>query len=186
MMSFKIKVFALFLCCVAGYSYISSLSQDMALSVSQQEYQANYFIEGSQTKRFTTEGKLESILNAKALEHYEDIHVTLFEKPHITVFSQKEDSGWIIHAEEGILNHDNNMILLEQQVTLMSSRPQDPIQSLKTSTLDLNYDTMIAHSSEWVKLTGQNLTLSGKGLFADLEEEHIYLQQEIKGVYENQ
>ena len=162
-----------------------SSSTNTQASFDQTTYTSNYIIQGSETKRFNKEGKLESILNAKTLEHYEGLYITLFEQPHITFYPDQDDSGWVLHAQEGLLNHDNNMILLDQQVVLESSRAEDPIQSLKTSVLDLNYDTMMAHSSERVDLMGRHMKLSGKGLLANLKTEYIYLQQEIKGIYEN-
>ena len=168
---------------VFGLNYTKNMQKVKPESTA---YETTFSIEGAHLKRFNEQGYLEATVQAKELEHYRDINLTTFEQPVMSFTEDTNKGTWIANADKGLLNHDNNTILLEFNVCLSSHSNQFPYSQLFTESMEINYTTQTAHSSSKIHIIGENYTLDGKGLIANLKTAYIEILEQVQGYYETE
>lgn len=134
-------------------------------------------------RQFDDEGYLSSMVSAQHMEHF-DSNITTFDKPSYIIYPKRGDARWKIDADIGIFDQDQR-VLLKNNVTITAIDPNEKIQTIRTSYLELNLDTMIVTSDQLVKIAGKQFQITGQGLQANFNLKQFELIKDIQAVYEN-
>lgn len=133
---------------------------------------------------FNASGQVASRVDAAHMEHYQNNNMTYFVQPVYLLYPEKGNSPWKIQAKEGSLNKSTGKVILQNDVIIDAISPQEPVQELSTSYLELDLNTMIMTSDQLILVTGKDFNIKGKGLYADLNAQEVELTSQVEGIYE--
>lgn len=156
--------------------------QDKQLQPS--ENRPDFVAENLRSVEFNDQGLVNSRVSASHMEHYDDTELTYFTNPIYLVFPDEGKAQWRLEAKQGTLDKNTGTVVLENNVIINSISPEEPIQTLTTSYLQLNLDSMIMTSDRVIDIKGSDFTIQGTGLYADLNAQEVQLTSQIKGIYE--
>ncbi|MGL5409262.1 MAG: LPS export ABC transporter periplasmic protein LptC, partial [Shewanella sp.] len=100
------------------------------------------------------------------------------------VYPDQGKAQWRIRADQGRLSKNTGKVELENNVIIDAINPEEPIQTLSTSFLELDLNTMIMTSDRIIYVTGKDFTIQGQGLYADLNAQEVQLTSQVIGTYE--
>lgn len=144
----------------------------------------DYIIEDLRSIEFNEQGQVNSRVTAKHMEHYELKSQTYFTQPVYLVYPDQGKAQWQIRADQGQLNKETGKVVLENNVIIDAISPGEPIQTLSTSFLELDLNTMIMTSDRIIYVTGKDFNIQGQGLYADLNAQEVQLTSQVVGTYE--
>lgn len=134
---------------------------------------------------FNLQGNIASRVTAKHMEHFNRSNMTYFTQPIYFLYSEKDNTEWKIQALEGSLNKVTNKVVLQKNVIINSISPTEPTTTLKTSRLELNLNTMIMTSNRNILIQGEDFSITGKGLYADINSHQVELTSQVEGTYDS-
>ncbi|MBV7316156.1 LPS export ABC transporter periplasmic protein LptC [Shewanella sp. NIFS-20-20] len=146
--------------------------------------QPDFVADDLKSVEFTESGKVSSRVSASHMEHYNQTQMTYFTNPVYQVYPDTGEGQWHLYASQGSLDKLSGKVVLENNVIIDAIEPNEPIQRLTTSYLELDLNTMIMTSDEPIYIKGSGFTVTGKGLYADLNTQTIELKSQIEGTYE--
>lgn len=126
-------------------------------------------------------GKPGYILQASYFEHYSDGSNSLIEKPVIHLL-QDNNNNWVITAETGEIDNDNNLIILHDDVVMQQQQTDFPVQ-IKTSQLEINTTSQIARSDQQVTIIQREFKLESRGMILNNSTGELELLASVKGNY---
>ncbi|BAJ00388.1 LPS export ABC transporter periplasmic protein LptC [Shewanella violacea] len=129
-------------------------------------------------------GLVSSRVTATHMEHFDEANMTYFTKPIYLVYPNGGQAKWRLQSTMGTLDKKSGKVVLENDVIIDSVNAEEPIQTMKTSYLELDLNTMIMTSDREVYITGNDFMIQGMGLFGDLKAQKVQLLSKVKGVYE--
>ncbi|SQH75046.1 putative Lipopolysaccharide export system protein LptC [Shewanella benthica] len=129
-------------------------------------------------------GLVSSRVTATHMEHFDETNMTYFTQPIYLIYPDGGQAKWRLQSTMGTLNKKSGKVVLENNVIIDSISPDEPIQTMKTSYLELDLNTMVMTSDREVYITGNDFTIQGVGLFGDLNAQKIQLLSKVKGIYE--
>ncbi len=144
----------------------------------------DYIVDDLRSIEFNEQGQVNSRVSAKHMEHYELKNQTLFTEPVYLVYPDQGKAQWRIRADQGRLSKNSGKVELENNVIIDAINPEEPIQTLSTSFLELDLNTMIMTSDRIIYVTGKDFTIQGQGLYADLNAQEVQLTSQVIGTYE--
>lgn len=144
----------------------------------------DYIVEDLRSIEFNEQGQVNSRVTAKHMEHYELKNQTDFTQPVYLVYPDQGKAKWQIRADLGRLNKETGKVVLENNVIIDAINPGEPIQTLSTSFLELDLNTMIMTSDRIIYVTGKDFNIQGQGLYADLNAQEVQLTSQVVGTYE--
>jgi len=108
---------------------------------------ADYFFKQVSMKQFAQTGELINRLDAAQLEHFVAQDSASLLLPQIR-FRSKQQKDWLISAKKGIVNLDNELVVLDEEVSLESRLPvfgkeseqQTEQEKLSISSSQLRFD----------------------------------------------
>ncbi|MCE9687085.1 LPS export ABC transporter periplasmic protein LptC [Shewanella sp. AS16] len=133
---------------------------------------------------FNDEGKVNSRVTAKYMEHFAEFNLTKFTQPVYLIYPDKGQAQWRLRANQGRLNKDSGKVVLENDVIIDAISPTEPVQTLTTSYLELDLNTMIMTSDRVIYVKGKDFNIRGQGLYADLNAQEVQLTSQIEGTYD--
>ncbi|WP_192021602.1 MULTISPECIES: LPS export ABC transporter periplasmic protein LptC [Shewanella] len=133
---------------------------------------------------FNEQGLVQSRVSAKHMEHFQQTNETLFTEPVYLIYPENGEAEWQLTAELGKLNKETGKVVLEKNVIIDAININEPVQSLTTSMLALDLNTMIMTSDRQINVSGQDFKIQGLGLYADLNAEELELLSQVEGTYE--
>ena len=133
---------------------------------------------------FNEKGDVESRVSAEHMEHFDASNLTRFTRPVYLLYPDDGAAHWRISATEGALDKDDNIVTLQNNVIIDAITPNEPLQQLRTSYLQLDLDTMIMRSDRMIQVDGMNFKVEGTGLYADLNAQTVELLNQVTGIYE--
>jgi LPS export ABC transporter protein LptC len=109
---------------------------------------------------------------------------THVEQPTMSVFQTGQVRDWIIRAENGWMSANNDLIKLQEQVSLIrpAETGKQPIV-ITTRNVAVQPNEGFAETSEAVRAETPNGVLEGVGLKAYFHEEKIRLLSQVRGSY---
>lgn len=144
----------------------------------------DYIIEDLHSVEFNDQGLVNSRVTAKHMEHYELKNQTFFTEPVYLIYPDQGKAQWQVSADQGQLNKNTSKVVLENNVIINAINSQEPIQTLSTSFLELDLNTMIMTSDRIIYITGKDFKIQGQGLYADLNAQEVQLTSQVVGTYE--
>lgn len=133
-------------------------------------------------KRFDESGYLSSLVKAEKMEYYSD-NLTTLTKPSYIIYPKKGAPRWKINADTGIFDQQNSVIL-SSNVVISAIDPNEALQKLYTSYLEIDLNLMKVSSDKVIKIKGKQYNATGTGLKADLTLRTFELIENIQATYE--
>ncbi|WP_448549723.1 LPS export ABC transporter periplasmic protein LptC [Thalassotalea fusca] len=131
---------------------------------------------------YNKEGKLAYNIDAKRMEHFADYEVTHFDQPKYTLYPKGGEAPWKVSAIDGTL-YSNNLVKLENRVTLMSTDASSLVREIHGSYLELNLRTNVLSSEQAIMIIGNGFTIYGSGLVVDLNTTQMTLNEHVQTIY---
>lgn len=152
---------------------------------SDREFVPDYIAENLTLRVYDQQGYIADHLQAKRLEHFEQLGFTQFEQPRYTLFNDQHQAAWEISSQQGIWFPEDK-IILEQQVLLRNLLPDEFIENVETASLQLLLPEKTLQTHEQVRIIGPGFYIMGIGMQADLTAQQLVLQKHLKTVYANE
>ncbi|BDM63164.1 lipopolysaccharide export system protein LptC [Shewanella sp. NFH-SH190041] len=133
---------------------------------------------------FNDAGEVESRLSAAHMEHFDASNQTTFTQPVYLLYPANGQAQWRIQASEATLDKNSNKVVLQNNVIIDAISPNEPIQHISTSYVSLNLKTMVMTSDKEIHIQGNDFTIRGQGLHAELNKQTVELLHEVTGIYE--
>jgi lipopolysaccharide export system protein LptC len=134
---------------------------------------------------FDKAGRKIQALSAKKMTYFETENLAEFESPLLILESTKNNSKWRISSTDGILYH-NQRLLLENNVNAVNMVANGYIDRILGENIRVNIADNIMMSDHAVSLYGDGLKISGSGLVADLNKQRIELIKHAQTIYQSQ
>ncbi|ABZ78242.1 protein of unknown function DUF1239 [Shewanella halifaxensis HAW-EB4] len=178
-----LAIIALFGTALLLYWQVQSKKSEQELSIDTSQ-QPDYIIDDLRSIEYNELGFINSEVTAKHMEHYDSVNMTYFTEPVYLIFPDDGLAQWRLKSDKGSLNKVTGKVTLENNVIIDSISPEEPIQTLSTSYLDLDLNTMIMTSDEIIHVTGNEFVIQGLGLYADLNAQSVKLISQVEGIYQ--
>ncbi|MCW8923366.1 MAG: LPS export ABC transporter periplasmic protein LptC [Gammaproteobacteria bacterium] len=120
------------------------------------------------------------IVKAKLLEHYNDNDFASLSDPVLEL--KQGDQHWLISAETGEIDDDNQRIMLRNRVVLQQQDTAQPIR-LETEQLEIDTHQQIAKSTQTVSIIQQEFNLQSEGMILDNASGQLELLNNVEGRY---
>lgn len=143
----------------------------------------DYIADNLKSVEYNELGLVNSRVSAKHMEHYEEDNMTYFTEPIYLVYPEQGEAQWQLQSTKGTMNKNSGKVILENNVIINAINSSEPIQSIKTSYLELDLNTMIMTSDDNIYITGSDFIIEGVGLYADLNAENVKLTSQVNGTY---
>ena len=147
-----------------------------------QQLEPDFIAETLASSIYNNQGKLSHVINAQRMEHYTDLEFTHFEYPQYTLFPKNSNQAWKISSHEATL-YNNNRVILETRVRLVSTEKNSLIQEINCKYLELDLNSNIISSDQAVIIQGQDFIMYGSGLIVDLNTRQMTLTEHIQTIY---
>lgn len=128
---------------------------------------------------FDKDGNIEQQVFSQKMEHYADLSLTHFKRPEFIIY-QGNKPFWRLSAKIG--NMQDGLLLLEESVTMLQLSDNEFVNSITTEFLEINLNTNIVSTDNDIKIQGENVTVEGNGLTADLERGTLSLVNHVKTI----
>ncbi len=126
---------------------------------------------------FDNQGNIEQQVFSQTMEHYADLNLTHFSQPEFTLY-QNNQPFWRLNAEVG--NMQDGLLLLEKSVIMVQISDNKMVNTITTEYLEINLNTNIVSTDNSITILGENVTIEGKGLTANLELGTLSLVNHVK------
>lgn len=140
------------------------------------EQRPDFIAENLQSKIFSDKGQLSHTIEAQRMEHYSELEVSYFERPHYTLYPKEGNAPWKVSAQEATLYKDNK-VELTTQVNIQATEAGSLIKSIHCKKIALDLKTNIISSEQPVVVKGKDFTMYGSGLIINLNTKQMTLTQ---------
>lgn len=144
----------------------------------------DYVINDLKSVEFNEQGEINSRVSARHMEHFEEANMTYFTEPVYLLYPDEGKAQWRLRSSTGTLDKNSGHVTLEKDVIIDAISPEEPIQTIETTYLELDLNTMIMTSDRTINITGNDFIITGEGLFGDLNKQTVKLMSQVKGTYE--
>lgn len=168
-------------CALFFYNPFWSVTEEKQ-APAQDVYLPDFTAKNMTLRRFNEQGALESLVKAEKMEYYDD-SVTTFVKPSYVIYPKNGAPHWKIDADNGVFDQ-NDRVILNDNVIISSTDPEQSLKQIKTSYLEVNLTTMQVTSDKKIIIEGTQYNATGIGLKADLNLRQFELIKDIQATYE--
>lgn len=142
------------------------------------------FMENFTTQVLDSRGRPQYILRARHMEHYPHDGHSELEQPLLTLY--QDDEQWTVSAARGVLEKNNEKIMLHGEVMIDKHLRDDPAPVLQIQTRELLVlpPQSYAETDQQTRIIQGNSTIDSRGVRAFFEEKRIQLLSQVRGVYE--
>lgn len=156
-------------------------AEDQVIHVSERP---DYIVNDLKSVQYSEQGNINSRVSASHMEYYADRNMTYFTEPIYLVYPDSGDAQWRLRSTKGTLDKNSGRVTLENNVIIDAISPEEPIQTIETTYLELDLNTMIMTSDRTIRITGKDFLITGQGLHADLNAQNVRLTSQVEGTYE--
>ncbi len=155
---------------------------DMAAS------QADYYLEGFETRKLDAGGQPEYVVTGDALSHYPEDDRSVIVKPRLVMY--REDHTWTMDSPEGVLTPDPETFRFSGDVSMVretlvkpGDNGQDAIR-LETRDVWVKTEENRVHTDQPVTVTSERWKLRSIGLESDIDAGILTLLSNVTARYE--
>lgn len=105
------------------------------------------------------------------------------ESPSAELFSKSEEGPWVLNAEKGSLQRDQDMLFLSGNVRVLRTIG-DREATLNTESLTLDNRKGTVYTDDLVEITDSVGTTRAKGMKAWIDKRILELNSQVEGRYE--
>lgn len=134
------------------------------------------------TTLYDQEGRVNHVVFAKEMEHYDQLGFVLFQEPNYTLYSQTTLAPWQVTASEGTV-YNNELIQLENNVIIANQTSDDFVQTITTAFLEINLTSKAMTSDQPVKIIGEQFVINSNGFNANLHTQQYELIDHVQTIY---
>lgn len=149
----------------------------------------DYYMNDVENTSFSPDGILLHILAAERLTHFPDPEYSLLDLPHFIIYREGDEEPWHVWAEHAHI--DTDPTLAEQRVELMNDvhiqrlDAQGREMNIYTDFLTIYPESRKAATDEDIRMVTAENEISGTGMRADLDTNHIQLLANVRGYYDS-
>ncbi|MBT5387552.1 MAG: LPS export ABC transporter periplasmic protein LptC [Porticoccaceae bacterium] len=135
------------------------------------------------SRRFATNGAEQLAISAPKMEFFTTSSRLTFTQPNILSRDQKSDKNVTLKADRGALSDNGGLLSLNGSVVAVIESAQG---ATRLSAPNMTYapDSQIAATNGRFKLQTPEVTLSGKGLDANLANEVFSIKSKVRAIHE--
>ncbi|OKY26129.1 MULTISPECIES: LPS export ABC transporter periplasmic protein LptC [Thalassotalea] len=180
----QVLSFLFFAFAIAAYSVLEwHHTKKEDIEVVENNITPDFIAESLKSEAFSLLGSLTYRIDARRMEHYNELAVTYFEYPKYTLYPKDSDVPWKISANEGTL-YNSNRVKLENNVLLISTDEKSLIREIHGKYLELDLNTNIISSENRIEIKGVDFAMQGTGLIIDLNTKQVTLTQHEQTIYQ--
>jgi len=142
----------------------------------------NYEVTNLSSQLFDENGVLTHQVEAKKMEHYDQLGFVIFEEPTYTIYLESTSQPWKVTARQGTL-YDDNRIQLESSVQITSLSEQEFIKTIETEYIEINLNSKTLISDQAVQISGIDYVINSIGFKANLETQFYELSNHVQTQY---
>ncbi|GGI79587.1 LPS export ABC transporter periplasmic protein LptC [Shewanella gelidii] len=179
-----LAIIALFSAAIVLYWQVQVKRSQQESSTIESGVRPDFVVDDLRSVEFDEKGEVHTRVTATHMEHFDSSNLTFFTNPVYLVYPDEGKTQWRLSAETGNLNKNTGKVVLETNVIIDAIAPHEPIQSLSTTVLELDLNTMIMTSDDKITIKGNGFNVQGTGLYADLNAQEVHLLSQVVGIYE--
>lgn len=170
---------------VLGYFSITLYQENNMVEVQESPYPL-FVVKEYDLIRFNESGQKVYRIEGPEMHHFDDNRGSAFQSPFITHFTLDQDRDWTARSNQGLINDDQTLIIMNDDVVLTKYNSEDVKTTvLKTSQLFIHDKGEKVTNDVWTKiLTYPNNTIEGIGLEGYPKIGQFNLQKDVKSYYE--
>ncbi|MBW2477771.1 MAG: LPS export ABC transporter periplasmic protein LptC [Deltaproteobacteria bacterium] len=115
-------------------------------------------------------------LTATRVEHQATTEQLVLHNPQLDFFDEHGVALGNLRAEKGLVSEDYQQIVATGKVVLEDDRGY----TFVTSTLKYDHDQTAFETEDPIKLTGERIVITGRGLRMDLTSRHLEIKADVK------
>lgn len=139
-----------------------------------------YFLVNTDNSEFDSEGRIRFRMVSAEIKHNPFDDGAELRSPHVELFTQGERE-WTIDSQLGKISADGSTINLEQRVVVSS---EDQLTILRTPQLLIYPNEKLAKTDKPVTLQNPYGFTRAIGLTADMQNQRVELEQQVRGQYQ--
>lgn len=179
----RLSLLLLLVAAVFSYWWHSS-SEDSTSIYTERELIPDFIAEQLTRTVYNEDGQLSELVQAERMEHFEWLGFTQLEKPVFTLLDRAHNLSWQASSVSAVL-YPNDKLILDGEVLLQNLAPDDLIDRVQTSYLEMSLPSELITTDEEVMIFGIGFTIHGLGMRASLNEQSIFMQQHLRTDYQN-
>jgi len=141
-----------------------------------------FVINGSYTS-YDEAGHRKIVFTSPRIEQFEEGNLAIMESPSAELFSKSEEGPWVLNAEKGSLQRDQDMLFLSGNVRVVRTIG-DREATLNTESLTLDNRKGTVYTDDLVEITDSVGTTRAKGMKAWIDKRILELNSQVEGRYE--
>lgn len=141
-----------------------------------------FVINGSYTS-YDEAGHRKIVFTSPRIEQFEEGNLAIMESPSAELFSKTEEGPWVLDAEKGSLQQDQDMLFLTGNVRVVRTIG-DREATLNTESLTLDNRKGTVYTNDLVEITDSVGTTRAKGMKAWIDKRILELNSQVEGRYE--
>lgn len=180
-MKSRITIFVLLLGIIAvavGWVYESRLRTRVETAALQIPDNIDYFLTNLNYRAINDFGNLDFEFSSPRLEHHTRNDVSLIEAPALDIY--RESDHWRVNAQQGELQHQDNLLWLRRQVVMQKSGA-NPFELL-TESIRFEPDSNLVSSETTVLMRSKQARIEAEAAVFDLAGK-IYRLSNTRAVY---
>ena len=142
----------------------------------------NYEATNLRTKIFDKSGRLTHQINAKKMEHFDQLDFVTFIEPEYTIYLENANESWKLNAEEGTFI-EGNLIQLASDVEITSMQQDDYVQQISTQFIEIQLQTKSLSTDQPVVISGANFTINSIGFEGNIATQQYELSNHVQTEY---
>lgn len=146
----------------------------------------DYIVTGATVTTYNQQGKPQVVMISPRMLHHPDDDSVDVSAPRIEYFVSGSPP-WHVTADQALLPSGGQLVKLDGHVTMehVGANGGAPLL-IKTDTMQVNLNTNVATTSDPVVITQGASRMTGIGMQAYLNDNHLILQSTVRGQYVRQ
>jgi lipopolysaccharide export system protein LptC len=173
----------------AAMKYTSSEDATPTLQAAAEKFPYTYLTE-VEVRHYDHTGQLQYQMNSPLIRSFQieaaasAKDYSLFETPVFILVNDPKKPGWLVTAQAGRLDNNNEWFSLLQEVVARQTSEKQGEITITTSDLRLNTREQFAETSKAVIMRTAKSQINATGMRADIKRDYVQLLSNVKGTYE--
>ncbi|WP_303290643.1 LPS export ABC transporter periplasmic protein LptC [Marinobacter sp. SS5-14b] len=141
------------------------------------------FIVQADYRTWDEQGNPKIRMTSPRIEQFDSRNLAAMEQPRATLYGEGDPMPWIIEADKGSLQQNNELVHLNGNV-VVSRQLQGSEATLKTQALTLNNAERTVYTDQPVVMSEPHGTTQATGMKAWIDDRILELNSRVEGQYE--